>query len=140
VTWSPGEADLLRMLSPQLAGLDVDFVEDTGQGLRIAARTRTASLACRGCGQASSRVHDRYVRCLRDLPCGGRPVEVALQVRRFCCPDRGCPAATFAEQVTGWYQRRTAGLRGWKPTTSPSCTPSPTAFTATRKPSLPGWP
>jgi transposase len=111
-----GEAGLLRMLFPQLAGLDVDSVEDTGEGLRIAARTRTASLGCRGCGQVSSRVHDRYVRWLRDLPCGGRPVEVALQVRRFRCPDPGCAVRTFAEQVAGltaWYQRRTAGLRAW---------------------------
>jgi transposase len=110
-----GEAVLLRVLFPQLAGLDVDGVEDTGEGLRITAGTRTASLACRGCGKVSSRVHDRYVRCLRDLPCGGRPVEVALRVRRFRCPDPGCEVATFAEQVPGltaWYQRRTAGLRG----------------------------
>jgi transposase len=41
-------------------------------------------------------------------------VQVVLMVRRFCCGSPACPVATFAEQVpglTGWYQRRTAGLR-----------------------------
>jgi transposase len=112
-----GEAGLLVMLFPHLAGLDLAQAEDRGDGdgVLIVARTRTASLACRGCGAVSARVHDRYRRRLQDLACGGRPVEVVLEVRRFCCSDPACPVATFAEQVpglTGWYQRRTEGLRG----------------------------
>ena len=110
-----GEAGLLVVLFPHLAGLDLDHVEDLGDGVRIAARTRTASLACRACGAVSARVHDRYRRRLADLACGGRPVQVVLKVRRFCCGNPACPVATFAEQVPGlasWYQRRTAGLRG----------------------------
>jgi transposase len=109
------EAGLLVLLFPQLAGLDLDHVEDTGEKVRIVARTRTASLACRGCGVVSGRVHDRYRRRLHDLACGGRPVEIVLEVRRFCCGNPACPVATFAGQVPGlttWYQRRTAGLRG----------------------------
>jgi len=111
-----GEAGLLVVLFPQLAGLDLVHVEDLGDdGVRIAARSRTASLACRGCGVVSVRVHDRYRRCLADLACGGRPVQVVLKVCRFRCGSLACPVATFAEQVPGltaWYQRRTAGLRG----------------------------
>jgi transposase len=111
------ESALLVMLFPQLAGLDIVRVEDLGaDGVRITARTATAAAACRLCGQASSSGHDRYPRWLRDLPCGGRPVEVLVSVRRFRCLNAGCPAATFAEQVPGltaWYQRRTPGLRGW---------------------------
>jgi transposase len=110
------EAALLVMLFPQLAGLDILRVEDLGAGgARITARTRTASAACRLCGQASSAGHDRYPRWLRDLPCGGRPVEILVSARRFRCANPGCPAATFAEQVPGltaWYQRRTPALRG----------------------------
>jgi transposase len=110
-----GEAGLLVVLFPHLAGLDLVHVEDLGAGVRITARTRTAALSCRGCGEVSARVHDRYRRRLADLACGGRPVQVVLEVRRFCCGSPACPVATFAEQVpglTGWYQRRTAGLRG----------------------------
>jgi len=111
------ESALLVMLFPQLEGLDILAVEDLGgDGVRITARTRTQSAACRRCGQASSSGHDRYRRWLRDLPCGARPVEVLVSARRFRCASPGCPAATFAEQVPGltaWYQRRTPGLRAW---------------------------
>ncbi|MGH3245566.1 MAG: ISL3 family transposase [Trebonia sp.] len=110
------ETALLVMLFPQLAGLDVLGVEDLGaDGVRVTARTRPAPAACPRCGQASSSGHDRYPRWLRDLPCGGRPVEVLVSVRRLRCANAECPAATFAEQVPGltaWYQRRTPGLRG----------------------------
>jgi transposase len=110
-----GEAGLLALLFPHLAGLELCQVEDLGDGVRIVARTRTASLACRGCGAVSAQVHDRYRRRLQDLACAGRPVQVVLEVCRFCCGSPQCPVATFAEQVPGltaWYQRRTAGLRG----------------------------
>ena len=110
------ETVLLVMLFPQLAGLEVLRAEDLGAGgIRITARTRTASAACRLCGLASASGHDRYPRWLRDLPCGGRAVEILVSVRRFRCANPACPAATFAEQVPGltaWCQRRTPGLRG----------------------------
>jgi transposase len=110
------ETALLVVLFPQLAGLEVLRVEDLGaDGVRITARTRAVPEACPRCGQASSAGHDRYPRWLRDLPCGGRPVEVLVSVRRLRCANAACPAATFAEQVpalTAWYQRRTPGLRG----------------------------
>jgi transposase len=111
------EIALLVMLFPQLAGLEILLVEDLGaDGVRITARTRTVSAACRLCGQASASGHDRYPRWLRDLPCGGRAVEVLVSVRRFRCANPACPAATFAEQVPGltaYCQRRTPGLRAW---------------------------
>ena len=110
-----GEAGLLVVLFPHLAGLDLVHLEDLGGEVRITARTRTALLACRGCGVVSARAHDRYRRRLADLACGGRPVQVVLEARRFRCGNPACPVATFAEQVpglTGWYQRRTAQLRG----------------------------
>jgi transposase len=109
-----GEAGLLLVLFPHLAGLDLVHVEDLGGGVRITARTRTVLLACRGCGVVSARVHDRYRRRLADLGCGGRPVQVVLEACRFRCGNPACPVATFAEQVPGltsWYQRRTAQLR-----------------------------
>ena len=103
------------MLFPHLAGWTwAEHAEDLGEMVRITARTRTALPACRGCGAVSSQVHDRYWRSLADLACGGRPVQVVLEVRRFCCGNPACEVATFAEQVpglTGWYQRRTASLR-----------------------------
>jgi transposase len=111
------ETVLLVMLFPQLTGLDIVSVEDLGtDGIRIAARTRTQSAACRRCGQVSASGHDRYPRRLRDLPCGGRAAEIMVSARRFRCLSPACAAATFTEQLPGltaWYQRRTAGLRTW---------------------------
>jgi transposase len=108
------EAGLLYLLFPHLSGLDLDRVEDLDGSVKIVARTGSGPVACRDCGTPSARVHDRYRRCLQDLACGGRPVQVELEVRRLICDNPACPVATFAEQVEGLtarHQRRTAGLR-----------------------------
>ncbi|WP_433259659.1 transposase (plasmid) [Streptosporangium sp. CA-135522] len=96
---------LLATLFPQLNGLAVKRMEDQGQGMRIVARTRAEEAERRGCGRASSRVHDRYRRRLQDLSCGGRPVMIELEVRRFVCRNTDCPVTTFAEQVNGLTER-----------------------------------
>ena len=95
------EVGLLYLLFPHLSGLDLDRVEDLGDSVKIMARTGPGPVACRACGTLSARVHDRYRRCLQDLSCGGRPVQVELEVRRFICDNPACPVATFAEQVKG---------------------------------------
>jgi transposase len=109
------EVGLLYLLFPHLSGLDLDRVEDLGGSVKIVARTGPGPVACRACGTLSARVHDRYRRRLQDLACGGRPVRVELEVRRFICGNPACEVATFAEQVSGLtagHQRRTVGLRG----------------------------
>jgi transposase len=110
-----GEARVLALLFPHLNGLDLGQVEDLGGSVLIMARTRGGPAACPGCGTASAQVHDRYRRRLHDLPCGGRPVQVELEVRRLRCGHAACPVKTFAEQVPGVtqrHQRRTPVLRG----------------------------
>jgi transposase len=109
------EVGLLYLLFPHMSGLDLDRVEDLGGSVKIVARTGPGPVACRACGTLSARVHDRYRRRLQDLACGGRPVQVELEVRRFICGNLACEVATFAEQVSGLtagHQRRTVGLRG----------------------------
>ncbi|MCW2938198.1 MAG: transposase family protein [Actinomycetia bacterium] len=105
----------MKVLFPQLNGLCLEQAEDLGEGVRILARTGTVTAACHGCGAPSSRGHDHYRRRLHDLSCGGRPVVIELEVRRFRCGRAACPVSTFAEQVDGvtqWRQRRTPELRG----------------------------
>ncbi|MEV1005356.1 transposase family protein [Nonomuraea sp. NPDC050202] len=78
------------------------------------ACTGTELAVCPRCATPTTRVHDRYQRRLQDVSCGGRPIQVALEVRRFLCGSGSCPVATFAEQVDGRtakHQRRTVGLR-----------------------------
>jgi transposase len=107
-----GEA-LLTVLFPHLAGLRAHRVEDTGDAVVIFASCKARSACCPRCGQWSSRVHGGYWRLTADGAAGGRPVLIALQVRRFRCRHPGCPAVTFAEQadgVTSRYCRRSVPL------------------------------
>jgi len=71
-------------------------------------------VACPGCGQASRRVHSRYVRHVADEAVGGRSVLIDLSVRRMYCEKPACEKITFVEQVAGLtrrYQRRTPALQ-----------------------------
>lgn len=65
----------------------------------LGARARGDSAACPNCGDATGRVHGRYVRKLRDVALGGVGVVIHLTVRRFRCGNPDCPAVTFAEQI-----------------------------------------
>jgi transposase len=60
-------------------------------------------------------VHSSYVRQVRDLPLGGRPVLIHLALRRFLCTNAACPKVTFAGQADGLtarYQRWSVPLAG----------------------------
>jgi transposase len=104
---------LVVMFFPHLAGLWMHWVADAGEAVVISASCRAGSACCPRCGQQSSRVHGGYSRMVADSTADGRPVLIALQVRRFRCLQPGCPAVTFVEQaegVTGRYCRRSMPL------------------------------
>ncbi|WP_285773884.1 ISL3 family transposase [Microtetraspora sp. NBRC 13810] len=102
------------MFFPHLAELVVDKVTDHGNHVLVTAHIGDGPTPCRTCGTPSSRVHGHYRRLLNDLPAGGRPVLIALTVRRLTCQNPECPVRTFAEPVPGLtqrYARRTQLLR-----------------------------
>jgi transposase len=104
---------LLTALFPHLAGLRVRRVEDRGDAVVILASSRAGTACCPRCGQGSSRVHGGYTRMVADGAAGGRPVLIALRVRRFRCLQECCPVVTFAEQADGVsarYRRRSVPL------------------------------
>jgi transposase len=104
---------LLALLFPHLSGLRVHQVDDTGDAVVISASSAASSARCPRCGSASSRVHGGYWRLVADGAAGGRPVLVALRVRRFRCQQPACPAGTFTAQedgVTSRYCRRSIPL------------------------------
>jgi transposase len=110
----PGLVDL-GVLLPHLAGVVVEAVTAAAGLLIVTARARASEAACPKCGAVSRRVHSRYCRTLADAAVGGRPVAIALAVRRFFCAAPGCPRKTFAEQVDGLttrYARKTPLLAG----------------------------
>ena len=102
-------------LLPNLAAVQVERVEANGNLLRITARTTDDTrAACPVCGQASDRVHSRYVRHVADEAVGGRSVVIDLSVRRLYCENSACEKTTFVEQVAGLtrrHQRRTPALQ-----------------------------
>jgi transposase len=104
---------LLALLFPQLAGLRVHRVEDTGDAVVISASCTASSECCPACGTASARVHGGYSRTVADGAAGGRPVLITLRVLRFLCVSPSCPKVTFAVQedgLTSRYCRRSVPL------------------------------
>ena len=102
-------------LLPHLRDLMVEKVECTPSAVILRARWRPAEAACPACGTWSSRVHGSYVRQVRDLPLGGRPVLIHLAMRRFVCSNVACAKVTFAGQADGLtarYQRWSVPLAG----------------------------
>ncbi|MFG2525401.1 transposase family protein [Streptomyces sp. NPDC048527] len=82
--------------------------------VHVAACTHELMVSCPDCGRGSARVHSRYTRTLADVAVGGRPVLIALTVRRLFCDSPRCRRRTFAEQVDGLtvrYQRRSPLLQ-----------------------------
>jgi transposase len=117
LVWDVSELgeSLLTVLFPHLAGLRLYRVEDTGDAVVISASSRAGQACCPGCGTPSSRVHGGYARTVADGAVGGRPLLIALAVRRFRCLHDQCPAVTFAEQASGLterYRRRSVPLLG----------------------------
>ena len=95
-------------LFPHLSSVVVDKIESAPSGVLFTARYWPAAAACPACGTWSSRVHSSYVRQVRDLPLGGRPVLIHLAMRRFLCTNAACQKVTFAGQAGGLttrYQR-----------------------------------
>ena len=111
---SAGDACCLNTFFPHLTELVVREVADRGSHVLVHAATRGAAVACPACGQTSSRVHGHYRRFLQDLPAGGRPVLIALSVRRWKCATPSCAVRTFAEPVgdlADRHARNTSPLR-----------------------------
>ena len=102
-------------LLPHLRGLVVEKIDCTLSAVVTRARCCPARAACPVCGAWSARVHSRYVRQVRDLPLGGRPVLIHLAMRRFLCQNAACGKVTFAGQADGLtarYQRWSVPLAG----------------------------
>jgi transposase len=110
-----GEGAELGDLLPHLRDLIVEKIDCTLSAVVIRARCWPSQAACPACGTWSSRVHGSYVRQVRDLPLGGRPVLIHLAMRRFACMNVACPKVTFAGQADGLtarYQRWSVPLAG----------------------------
>ena len=64
----------------------------------VALATTGQAAACPPCGSASTAVRGRYRRALRDRPCLGRPVRLAVTARPFVRRRTECPRRVFRER------------------------------------------
>lgn len=90
-------------VKPALAlpeGLELVEWERSDGMLKVTMTSTQCSPCCPMCGVAGRRVHSRYSRRIADLPCGGQPVRLLLQVRKYFCENPTCRRKIFVERLT----------------------------------------
>src|SRR5579859_5960319 len=80
-------------------GLHLESIELQCADLLLGVISTRSSSCCPLCAQASSQVHSRYQRTLRDVPCGSRKVVLRLCVRKFFCHNPDCTRKIFTERL-----------------------------------------
>jgi len=88
---------LSRLL--EAAGKHITSWDDSGSRLVVETGSAVRSAVCPCCTCGSSRPHGRYRRQIADSPCFGRPVRLAVEIRRFKCINHACPQRTFSERI-----------------------------------------
>lgn len=105
---------LIRAWLPHCAGLQIDDVVVTEDGVDVRATTVHARASCPRCAAPSGTVHSRYARIVADLAWGAARVVLRLCPRRFRCRNDACQQRIFCERLphlTRVYGRQTHGLR-----------------------------
>lgn len=106
-----GRGARLGDLFPHLSIVIVDKIESAPSGVVFRARYWPAQPAGPACGTWPSRVHSSYVRQVRDLQLGDRPVVIHLAMRRFLCTNRVMHAAGGLEgQLVACYEKFIVGI------------------------------
>ena len=80
---------------PGFRVLDVTLEPDGGRVVLV--ETITNEGGCPSCGVMSSRVKDRPIRRLKDLPHGNVPLRLWVAKRRFMCNENRCARGSFTE-------------------------------------------
>lgn len=93
------DAAFLRSLLPAEAGLRITALTVEPDAVVVALTTTGDVAACPRCGSVSTAVHGRYRRTLRDRPCLGLPVVLAVAARKFVCRRADCRQRVFCERV-----------------------------------------
>ncbi len=76
----------------------MESIEQTESDLVISVVSTYPTSCCPLCSWPSSSVHSSYHRSVRDVPCGGQSVRLALTVRKFFCRNAGCQRKIFTER------------------------------------------
>ncbi len=104
---------LTLILFPTDWQIKLNSIEKQFGQVVISVQTTNMTSTCPSCHAHAHRVHGHYSRHPIDLPICGWKVELNISVRRFCCDNRKCRRATFAEslaKILNRYARRTHRL------------------------------
>lgn len=92
-------------------GLELTQMERQEDQLVLHVTATSPSALCPLCQQPATRLHSRYRRVVKDLPCAGQHVQLILHVRKFLCETVTCVRKVFAERlphlVEPWAQMTT---------------------------------
>jgi transposase len=80
-------------------GMEIDQIHITQTGLVVEVASTTPSSRCPLCLEPSSHIHSYYHRTLKDAPCVGRQLQLALTVRKFLCQNADCSRKVFTERI-----------------------------------------
>ena len=80
-------------------GLELTEMERQEDQLVLHVMATSRSARCPLCNQPATRLHSRYRRLVKDLPCTGQQVQLNLHVRKFFCDTVECVRKVFAERL-----------------------------------------
>ncbi len=85
-------------------GMLIEQIQVTQTGLLISVSATHPTSCCPLCACASSSIKGHYRRSLRDVPCGGHQVQLALTVRKFYCRNPLCERKVFTERLPDFVE------------------------------------
>lgn len=92
-------------------GVELTEVERQEDQFVLHVTATSSSALCPLCQQPATRLHSRYRRVVKDLPCAGQHIRLILHVRKFFCATVTCVRKVFAERlphlVAPWAQMTT---------------------------------
>lgn len=93
--------ELLNHLLPCQDTLHLESweLDSTQHQLTLSVSSRQMIAYCPVCHQPAHRIHSRYVRTLRDLPCVNYCLTILLEVCKFFCLNQECQRKIFTERL-----------------------------------------
>jgi transposase len=76
-------------------GLELTQMEKKEDQFVLHVTATSPSALCPLCQQPATRLHSRYGRVVKDLPCAGQQVRLILHVRKFFCETVTCVRKVF---------------------------------------------
>src|SRR5207302_9704424 len=91
-------------LLPLPEGMFIDQIQITETTKPVSVMATQPMSCCPLCSEASSSIKGHYRRILRDVPCGGRQVQLSLTVRKFYCRNPLCERQVFTERLPDFVE------------------------------------